>query len=45
MKIFGKNKSIRNLKEICLLTNEEQIPYNIENDSFIVAQMIQSINY
>ena len=45
MKIFGKNKSVRNLKEICLLTNEEQISYNIENDLLIVTQMIQSINY
>ena len=44
MKIFGK-WNLRDLKEICLITSEEQIPYNIENDSFIVTQMIQSINY
>ena len=30
---------------MCLITSEVQIPYNIENDSFIVTEMIQSINY
>ena len=40
-----ENEILRNLKEIYLITNEEQIPYNIENDSFIVTEMIQSINY
>ena len=40
-----ENEILRGLKEMCLITSEVQIPYNIENDSFIVTEMIQSINY
>jgi actin-related protein len=42
---FWKNEILRDLKETCLITSEEQIPYNIENDKFTVTQMVQSINY
>ena len=42
---FWKNEILRDLKETCLLTCEDQIPYNTENDTFTVTQMAQSINY
>ena len=42
---YWKGEIFRDMKENCLLTCEDVIPYNAENDSFTVTTMAQSISY
>ena len=42
---FWKREVFRDMKENCLTTCEDPIPYNAETDSFTVTTMAQSISY
>lgn len=42
---FWKREVFRDMKENCLTTCEDPIPYNAETDSFTVTTMAQSVSY
>ena len=42
---FWKKEIVRDLKETCLITNEEPLKYDNEKDEFISTSMIQEFSY
>ena len=42
---FWKNEIFRDMKENCLITCEDSIPYDPETDTFTVTSMTQTMNY